>query len=112
MYRSRLRPAPFALCVGLQNILLRFAGHIFHGNALARVFRECLRLSRKVEISDELVVDHHPLGAVLPGAFRFLDIDTIDQFIQELLCQHPHGKKSSYERHESFAFSLTVFKNL
>ena len=53
----------FCLCATFQNILLRFAGYIFHGNALARVFREYLRLSRKVEIAtgcagtDNTIVD-------------------------------------------------------
>ena len=65
-------------------------GDILNGHTFTGVGGVVVAGFRNFNDSDELVVDHNALGAVLAGTLRFVHIDMVDQFPEkwcgQLIC--------------------------
>ena len=67
----------------------RLAGDVFHRHALPQI---CLVVRRgevggDLQIAHELVVDHHPLGAVFAPALHLVYVDVVDELPQDLIVE-------------------------
>ena len=96
MYWSRFRPAPgFLLLFNLLAVPIeqltsafrRLAGDILHRHALPEIGLVVRRgeVGGDLQIAHELVVDHHPLGAVFAPALHLVHVDVVDELPQDLM---------------------------
>ena len=67
----------------------RLAGDVLHRHALAQISLVVRRgeVGGDLQIAHELVVDHHPLGAVFAPALHLVYVDVVDELPQDLIVE-------------------------
>lgn len=84
---------------------------VFDGYALPGVGFDVVPARRqygKFNIPDEAVVNRHPLRSAFAHAFRLVNVDMIDQFLQKRTGERLHLKKAPDRVHEGFLAEFQI----
>ena len=94
----------------------KWLGEILHGNAFSGVGNNIrsVRYFGYLHIPDKAVIDNDSLGSVFTFAFRFENINMVDEFTQQRCGQPVLSHKPADCRSEilAFLFALSAFGKL
>lgn len=94
----------------------KWLGEILHGNAFSGVCFDArsLRYLGYFHIPGKAVIDNNSLGSAFACAFRFKNINMVDEFMQQRCGQPVHSHEPADCRSEilAFLFALSAFGKL